>query len=45
MFFKYFSFASLANFSFLQITQKVKALELKVVLSANINMHIPVRLS
>ena len=35
----------LCKFSFLQITQKVKVLELKVVLSADINMHFPVSLS
>ena len=33
------------RFSFFQISRKVKLLELRVVLSANINMHIPVILS
>ena len=33
------------RFSFLQISRKVKLVELRVVLSANINMHIPVILS
>ena len=38
-------FTLVRKFSFLQISPKVKVLELRVVLSANINMHIPVILS
>ena len=32
-------------FKFFRLSQKVKVLELRVVISANINMHIPVILS
>ena len=38
-------FSPMCKFSFLQISRKVKVLELRVVLSANINMHIAVILS
>ena len=38
-------FSPICEFSFLQISRKLKVLELRVVLSANINMHLPVILS
>ena len=38
-------FAHICEFSFLRISRKVKVLELRVVLSANINMYLPVILS
>ena len=40
-----FQFVRLTKYGFLEISPKVNALELKVVVSANINMHIAVILS
>ena len=44
-YFLYSQIRAIYKYSFLPISQKVKVLELKVVLSADINMDIPVILS